>query len=104
MNETHWLIPGRFGVMTGNITQKSVDAGVTEAGNLPARYVIRTVGPVWHCGRRNEADLLSSAYAESLKRAEELERDFVAIPAISTGVYGHPRKRAAEIACRTISA
>jgi len=97
------LVPGRFGDMTGDITQKSGDAVVTEAGNLPARYVIRTIGPVRHGGRRNEADLLSSAYAESLKRAEELERDFVAFPAISTGVYGHPRKRPAEIAYRTIS-
>ncbi len=74
----------------------------TTAGNLPAKYVIHTVGPVWgRCGERCD-ELLAAAYRNSLKRAAELGCDSVVFPAISTGVYGFPPERAAKIAYRTV--
>ena len=77
-------------------------AVVTTAGNLPAKYVIHTVGPIWsRCGERCD-ELLADAYRNSLKRVTELGCDSVVFPAISTGVYGFPPERAARIAYRTI--
>lgn len=73
-------------------------AVVTTAGNLPARWVIHAVGPVWHGGERGEPDLLRSAYRESLRRAAELGAASVSFPAISTGVYGYPVEEASAIA------
>jgi len=78
-------------------------AVVTEAGDLPARYVIHTVGPVWRGGSSGEAELLQSAYTQSLERAEELGISTVAFPAISTGVYGYPREQAARVARRAVT-
>jgi O-acetyl-ADP-ribose deacetylase len=72
-------------------------AVVTGAGNLPAKWVIHAVGPVWHGGDRNEDALLASAVLAALRRAEEVGAKSVALPAISTGVYGFPMERAAKI-------
>jgi O-acetyl-ADP-ribose deacetylase (regulator of RNase III) len=74
----------------------------TGAGNLPCRYVIHTVGPVWHGGSRGEPGLLAGCYRESLALAEKLTLTSVAFPAISTGVYGYPRHLAAKVAWETI--
>jgi O-acetyl-ADP-ribose deacetylase (regulator of RNase III) len=73
-------------------------AVVTTGGNLPARYVIHAVGPIWQGGDRGEPDLLRSAYTNSLQRAEVLGVARVAFPSISTGVYGYPIELACPIA------
>jgi O-acetyl-ADP-ribose deacetylase (regulator of RNase III) len=72
-------------------------AVVTGAGNLPAKWVIHAVGPVWRGGAEGEDVLLASAVLSALARAEEVGAKSVALPAISTGVYGFPLERAAEI-------
>ncbi|WP_297058269.1 macro domain-containing protein [Thermosulfurimonas sp.] len=77
-------------------------AVVTGAGRLKARYVIHAVGPIYRDGKSGEADLLASAYRESLKRAAELKLSSVAFPSLSTGAYGYPLEEAAPIALRTI--
>ncbi len=74
----------------------------TPAGNLPARFVIHTVGPVWHGGGNGEPELLADCYRNSLRVAEEEGCATVAFPAISTGVYGYPRGKAAKTASRTV--
>ena len=79
-------------------------AKVTPGFALPARWVIHTVGPVWHGGARGEPDLLASCYVESLARADEVGARSVAFPAISTGVYGYPAGLAAGIAVDTVRA
>ena len=73
-------------------------AKATKGYRLPAKYVIHTVGPVWHGGGRGEPDLLASCYLTSLTRALELNCRTVAFPAISTGVYHYPPQEAAAIA------
>ncbi|MCU0506118.1 MAG: macro domain-containing protein [Chloroflexi bacterium] len=78
-------------------------AVVSAAGDLPARWVIHAVGPVWHGGTRGEADLLASAYATSLRLADELGAASVAFPSISTGVYGYPQALAADVAVLTLA-
>lgn len=78
-------------------------AKITKGYNLPAKYVIHTVGPVWHGGGRNEDNLLASCYSNSLKLAEEFGLKSIAFPAISTGVYSFPLERATEIAFRTVT-
>ena len=79
------------------------EAKITGGYNLPARHVIHTVGPVWHGGGNNEEELLAAAYRNSLELARTHNLKSVAFPAISTGVYGFPKDRAAEIAIRVIS-
>ena len=74
------------------------DAKATTAGNLSARHVIHTVGPVWRGGEHGEPELLASCHRRSLEVAAELGCRTVAFPAISTGVYGYPVEPAAEIA------
>jgi O-acetyl-ADP-ribose deacetylase (regulator of RNase III) len=76
-------------------------AVITTGGNLKARYVIHTVGPVYSNGNRNEAGLLKSAYLESLKLASKKGLKSVSFPAISTGAYGYPLNEAASIALKT---
>ncbi len=78
-------------------------AKVSPGFNLPADWVIHTVGPIWHGGTSGEADLLASCYRECLARADELGVTSIAFPAISTGVYGYPRREAAHVALDTIS-
>ena len=78
------------------------DAKVTPGFRLPARWVIHTVGPVWHGGERGESDLLASCYRRSLEVAEHIGADTVAFPAISTGVYGYPAAAAAAVAVETL--
>lgn len=77
-------------------------AVMTTGGNLPAKHVIHTVGPVWYGGNRNEADLLASAYSESLKIAAENNFKTIAFPSISTGVYGYPVEKAAKVALEAV--
>lgn len=77
-------------------------AVVTDAGRLPARYVIHTVGPIWRGGQHGEAQLLAAAYASSLDRASELGVRSVVFPSLSTGAYGYPLQDAARIALRTV--
>jgi len=79
------------------------EAVITSGGLLPAKYVIHTVGPVWNGGNNYEKDLLASAYVNSLKIAEEKKFESVAFPNISTGIYGFPKKPAAEIAIAAVS-
>ena len=73
-------------------------AKITPGFNLPAKWVIHTVGPVWHGGTHNEAQLLAACYANALKLAVEYKVRTIAFPAISTGVYGYPKQAAAHIA------
>jgi O-acetyl-ADP-ribose deacetylase (regulator of RNase III) len=80
------------------------DAKATPGFQLPAGWVIHTVGPVWRGGHAGEADLLASCYRRSLEVADELGARSVAFPAISTGVYGYPAEEAATIAVDTIRA
>ena len=79
---------------------KTGDAKITPGFNLPANYVIHTVGPVWHGGEQGEAALLESAYRRSFEVALENNISSIAFPAISTGVYGYPKQQAAEIALK----
>jgi len=77
-------------------------AKMTGGYNLPARYVIHTVGPVWAGGGKQESELLASCYSESLKIAEEKGLSTVAFPAISCGVFGFPIPAASLIAINTV--
>lgn len=74
------------------------EAVITAAGNLPCSYVIHTVGPVWHGGNAGEDNTLTRAYASCLELARGRKLSSIAFPAISTGVYGFPKDRAARIA------
>jgi len=76
------------------------EAVITTAGNLAAKYVIHTVGPVWRGGGNNEPELLRSAYLNSLKLAEEKSLRSISFPSISTGVYAYPVDQAAVIALK----
>jgi O-acetyl-ADP-ribose deacetylase (regulator of RNase III) len=75
---------------------------ITTGGNLKAKHVIHTVGPVWYGGSRNEAQQLASAYQESLKLAAEHGLRSISFPSISTGVYGYPLDQAAGVALRAV--
>jgi O-acetyl-ADP-ribose deacetylase (regulator of RNase III) len=77
-------------------------AVITTGGRLKAKYVIHTVGPVWHGGTSGEAELLASAYRESLKLADEKGLKSISFPAISTGAYGYPLEPAARVALQTV--
>lgn len=79
------------------------DAKVTGGHDLPARWVVHTVGPVWRDGQSGEPDLLRSCYRRSLEEADSVGARSVAFPAISTGVYGYPKDEAAAIAVATVS-
>jgi len=69
---------------------------------LPAKYVIHTVGPIWNGGKSNEAQILASAYKESLKIAEAKKLSSISFPSISTGAYRYPLDQAANVALETV--
>ena len=79
------------------------DAKITKGYNLPAKFVIHTVGPVWHGGKSGEPDKLASCYRRSLQLAVENGIKTIAFPNISTGIYGYPKKEAAKIATQTVT-
>ena len=79
-------------------------AVITTGGNLKARYVIHTVGPVWRGGDRGESELLASAYQESVRLAVENKLSSISFPSISTGVYGYPVDQAAKVAVSAVAA
>ncbi|GAA4362591.1 ADP-ribose-binding protein [Hymenobacter saemangeumensis] len=87
----------RAGLPTGQ-------AVITTAGNLPAEYVIHTVGPIWYGGYAGEAGLLASCYRSSLHLAAEHKLESVAFPGISTGIFDYPKPEAAAIAVREVRA
>lgn len=78
------------------------EAKATKAYDLPSRYVIHTVGPVWRGGGEKEAELLARCYVNSLRIASSLQLSSIAFPAISCGVYGYPPADAARVAVRTV--
>lgn len=78
-------------------------AVITTGGNLKAKHVIHTVGPIWYGGTKNEADLLTSAYQESLKLAAENSLVSISSPSISTGAYGYPVAEASEVAVKAVA-
>jgi O-acetyl-ADP-ribose deacetylase (regulator of RNase III) len=78
------------------------DAKITKGYLLPAKFVIHTVGPVWHGGQRGEPELLASCYRRSLEVAKDHRVNTLAFPSISTGVYRYPLKQAARIAIREV--
>jgi len=80
---------------------KTGDAKITKGYRLKAKHVIHTVGPVWHGGKRNEAEQLASCYRRSLELAVAHGLTSIAFPYISTGAYGFPPEAAAEIAVKT---
>lgn len=80
------------------------DAKLTQGYQLPARFVIHTVGPVWQGGEHNEAQLLASCYRRCLEIAVQQQVRSIAFPAISCGVYGFPIAQASEIAVREVQA
>lgn len=79
------------------------EAKVTSGYNLLAKFVIHTVGPIWHDGNNNEEILLANCYLNSLLIAEHLKIKTIAFPNISTGIYRFPKLKAAEIAIKTIN-
>lgn len=95
LNECRKIVSMQGGCETG-------EAVITTGGNLPARFVIHTVGPVWNGGKNNEAQKLENCYRNSLQLAEENDCKTIAFPGISTGVYRFPKNEAAKIAVNTV--
>ncbi len=81
---------------------KTGTAVITSGGNLRVKYVIQAVGPVWNGGNNNEENFLASAYLNSLLIGVQNSIESIAFPNISTGIYGFPKPRAAEIAINTL--
>jgi len=79
------------------------DAKLTKGYNLPAKYVIHTVGPRWNGGAMGERDKLASCYRRSLEVARANGIETIAFPAISTGIYGYPQREAADVAIATVA-
>jgi len=96
LEECRKIVSRQGGCQTG-------DAVITTGGNLPAKFVIHTVGPVWKGGKNDEPEKLSSCYKNSLKLAVENNLETIAFPNISTGIYGYPKKEAAQIAVATVT-
>lgn len=81
---------------------KTGEAKLSKAYNLPCKYIIHTVGPIYHGGTKGEPQALKNCYQNSLKLALQHNLKSIAFPNISTGVYGYPKKEAADIALRTL--
>lgn len=81
---------------------KTGEAVITTAGNLPANYVIHTVGPVWNGGTKKEEELLRNCYINSLGLAVEHNVKTIAFPNISTGIYHYPKDKAADVAIASV--
>lgn len=96
LEECRMIVARQGGCKTG-------EAVITTGGNLPAKFIIHTVGPVWNGGTKKEAELLAACYQNSLLLAVEHKISSIAFPNISTGIYGYPKKEAAEIATNTVS-
>jgi O-acetyl-ADP-ribose deacetylase len=96
LEECRKIVAARGGCPTG-------EAVITSGGNLPAKFVIHTVGPVWVNGKNNEPQLLANCYQNSLQLAVSNNLHTIAFPNISTGVYGYPKKEAADIAIKTVT-
>jgi len=95
LEECRKIVARQGGCRTG-------EAVITTAGNLPAKYVIHTVGPVWNGGNKNEDTKLADCYKNSLRLAIENNCRSIAFPTISTGVYSFPKDRAARISIDAI--
>ncbi|WP_044512079.1 O-acetyl-ADP-ribose deacetylase [Hymenobacter sp. DG25B] len=78
------------------------EAVITTGGQLPASFVIHTVGPVWQGGHKREPELLASCYRNALQLATEHQLSSIAFPGISTGIYSYPKEEAAELAVREV--
>ncbi|MFC1770629.1 O-acetyl-ADP-ribose deacetylase [Candidatus Margulisiibacteriota bacterium] len=78
-------------------------AKITKGYNLPAKYIIHTVGPVWYGGSNQETEMLTNCYQNSLDLAVKNNCKTIAFPNISTGVYGFPKEKAADIAINTVT-
>lgn len=96
LNECRKIVARQGGCKTG-------EAVITPAGNLPCRYVIHTVGPVYKDGNSGEAVKLRNCYTNSLRLAKENNITSIAFPNISTGIYGYPKELACKIALEAIS-
>lgn len=97
LEECRKIVAKQGGCKTGEVV-------ITSAGNLPAKFVIHTVGPVWNGGHKKEAEKLANCYLNSLKLAVENGCKTVAFPCISTGVYGYPIAQAAKVAVAAVKA
>lgn len=82
---------------------KTGHSKITKGYNLPAKYIIHTVGPIWHGGNNNEEELLKSCYITALNLAVENSIKTIAFPAISCGIYHFPAEKACQIAIQTVS-
>ena len=96
LEECKMIVANQGGCKTG-------EAVITTGGNLATKFVIHTVGPVWNGGKKNEAELLAACYQNSLKLAVAHKLSCIAFPNISTGIYGYPKKEAAEIAINAVT-
>lgn len=96
LNECKKIVAERGRLSTG-------EAVITGSGNLKARHVIHTVGPVWRDGKSGEPELLRSCYLRSLEIAEEKGIKSISFPSISTGAYGYPVKEAAKVALKAVA-
>ena len=95
LDECKKIVAGQGGCKTG-------EAVITTAGNLPSKFVIHTVGPVWNGGQNNEPQKLADCYRNSLQLAIDNNCGSIAFPGISTGIYRFPKNEAAKIAVATV--